>query len=103
MKRFHKLMLAAAGLAVGGHQGMTLRQIALLELLSQSDGAMQHRDVSAALQVQKPVVTRASQSLAHEGLLRRMRADSDGRDLLLSITPRGREVVAALTSAVADG
>jgi hypothetical protein len=70
----------------------TLRQLALLGYL-RDVGPSETASVAAALGVKKPIVTRATDKLAHHGLVERQPVADDKRRCRLALTPLGREAL----------
>ena len=75
-------------------QGLDLRpgQFAVLMLIEQNPGASQS-NVSAALGIQKANFVATIADLEARGLVRRRRSSADARTYLLTLTPRGRELL----------
>lgn len=85
--------------------GLTFARFELLALLSfTANGALPMAKAGARLQVHPTSVTNAVDRLERAGLARRRRHPSDGRTVLVEITPAGRDLVpraaAALNSSV---
>ncbi|MBG6116755.1 DNA-binding MarR family transcriptional regulator [Sphingobium sp. JAI105] len=74
---------------------LSLRQLALLGIVADSDGPHHVRDLANEMGVAKPVVTRAVQKLKTLGLLTHARSGPDRRDCLVSATDPGRALRAA--------
>ena len=72
-----------------GEPDLTNRQMALLMVVYLDDGPHTVRGLAHALNVSKPVVTRALNRLGGLGYLRRQRDDSDKRNIFVARTPRG--------------
>jgi DNA-binding MarR family transcriptional regulator len=68
-------------------------QFAVLLMIDQNPGASQS-SVSAALGIQKANFVATITDLEKRGLVRRRKSDTDGRTYSLSLTPRGRSVLA---------
>ena len=76
-----------------GH--LTLRQIAILFAVASARG-FTVRGLAAELNLEKPVISRACDTLGRLGLTRRTRDPRDRRSVFINITDTGREVVAGL-------
>jgi DNA-binding MarR family transcriptional regulator len=88
--------LAARSVAETG-EDVTLPQYRMLVVL----GTRGSRPVSAlasALHVSPPTATRMCDRLVRKGLISRRAGSSDRRQVLLSLTPAGRELLDAVTS-----
>ena len=67
---------------------LTLSQLAALATLERH-GALTPRDLAAAERVQPPSMTRLTGSLEEQGLITRTPHASDGRQVLLAVSPSG--------------
>ena len=72
-----------------GEPDLTNRQMALLLLVYLNPGPHTVRGLARALNVSKPVVTRALNRLGALGYLRRQRDDSDKRNIFVARTSEG--------------
>lgn len=72
-----------------GEPDLTNRQMALLMVVYLSPGPHTVRGLARALNVSKPVVTRALNRLGGLGYLRRQRDDSDKRNIFVARTTEG--------------
>jgi DNA-binding MarR family transcriptional regulator len=72
-----------------GEPDLTNRQMALLMVVYLNPGPHTVRGLARALNVSKPVVTRALNRLGALGYLRRQRDDSDKRNIFVARTTRG--------------
>ena len=72
-----------------GEPDLTNRQMALLMVVYLDAGPHTVRGLARALNVSKPVVTRALNRLGALGYLRRQRDDSDKRNIFVARTPKG--------------
>src|SRR3990170_2173000 len=72
-----------------GEPDLTNRQMALLMLVYLDQGPHTVRGLARALNVSKPVVTRALNRLGTLGYLRRQRDDTDKRNIFVARTPEG--------------
>jgi len=77
-----------------GEPDLTNRQMALLMLVYLDAGPHTVRGLARALNVSKPVVTRALNRLGALGYLRRQRDDADKRNIFVARTPKGAEFLA---------
>ena len=74
-----------------GEPDLTNRQMALLMVVYLNPGPHTVRGLARALNVSKPVVTRALNRLGGLGYLRRQRDDSDKRNIFVARTSEGAE------------
>lgn len=74
-----------------GEPDLTNRQMALLMVVYLDEGPHTVRGLALALNVSKPVVTRALNRLGALGYLRRQRDDTDKRNIFVARTPKGAE------------
>jgi DNA-binding MarR family transcriptional regulator len=74
-----------------GQEDLTNRQMALLMLVYQTPGPHTVRGLARALNVSKPVVTRALNRLGTLGYLARERDDHDRRNIFVAKTHAGAE------------
>ena len=72
-----------------GEPDLTNRQMALLLVVYLESGPHTVRGLARALNVSKPVVTRALNRLGALGYLRRQRDDSDKRNIFVARTAEG--------------
>jgi len=72
-----------------GEPDLTNRQMALLMVVYLSPGPHTVRGLARALNVSKPVVTRALNRLGGLGYLRRQRDDTDKRNIFVARTTEG--------------
>ena len=77
-----------------GEPDLTNRQMALLMLVYLDAGPHTVRGLARALNVSKPVVTRALNRLGALGYLRRQRDDADKRNIFVARTPKGADFLA---------
>jgi DNA-binding MarR family transcriptional regulator len=77
-----------------GEPDLTNRQMALLLLVYLEPGPHTVRGLARALNVSKPVVTRALNRLGALGYLRRQRDDADKRNIFVTRTPEGADFLA---------
>jgi DNA-binding MarR family transcriptional regulator len=77
-----------------GEPDLTNRQMALLLLVYLDPGPHTVRGLARALNVSKPVVTRALNRLGALGYLRRQRDDSDKRNIFVAKTTEGADFLA---------
>lgn len=74
-----------------GEPDLTNRQMALLLLVYLKPGPHTVRGLARALNVSKPVITRALNRLGALGYLRRQRDDADKRNIFVARTDEGAE------------
>lgn len=74
-----------------GEPDLTNRQMALLMLVYLNPGPHTVRGLARALNVSKPVITRALNRLGALGYLRRQRDDADKRNIFVARTSEGAE------------
>jgi|GEM_PF-189612 len=74
-----------------GEPDLTNRQMALLMVVYLSPGPHTVRGLARALNVSKPVVTRALNRLGALGYLRRQRDDTDKRNIFIAQTSEGAD------------
>lgn len=74
-----------------GEPDLTNRQMALLMVVYMKQGPHTVRGLARALNVSKPVVTRALNRLGSLGYLRRQRDDTDKRNIFVARTTEGAE------------
>lgn len=77
-----------------GEPDLTNRQMALLMLVYLDPGPHTVRGLARALNVSKPVVTRALNRLGALGYLRRQRDDADKRNIFVARTTKGADFLA---------
>ena len=77
---------------------LTVREVALLAYLGVRPG-LSVKEYAAALNVQKPVITRAVDRLERDGLVHRHNATSDGRKVAIHATAAGCLMLAQFGSA----
>lgn len=77
-----------------GEPDLTNRQMALMLLVYLDSGPHTVRGLAKALNVSKPVVTRALNRLGALGYLRRQRDETDKRNIFVARTPEGAEFLA---------
>ena len=86
-----------------GEPALTNRQMALLMLVYLDVGPHTVRGLARALNVSKPVVTRALNRLGALGYLRRQRDDTDKRNIFVARTSEGAEFLAEFGNFLAGG
>jgi len=84
-------MTALVDYVRSGEPDLTNRQMALLLLVYLRPGPHTVRGLARALNVSKPVVTRALNRLGALGYLRRQRDDSDKRNIFVARTSEGAD------------
>jgi DNA-binding MarR family transcriptional regulator len=77
-----------------GEPDLTNRQMALLMLVYLDSGPHTVRGLARALNVSKPVVTRALNRLGALGYLRRQRDEADKRNIFIARTTKGADFLA---------
>lgn len=77
-----------------GEPDLTNRQMALLLVVYLDSGPHTVRGLAQALNVSKPVITRALNRLGTLGYLRRQRDESDKRNIFVARTSKGAEFLA---------
>jgi DNA-binding MarR family transcriptional regulator len=85
-----------------GHPDLTNRQMALILVVGQEPAPHTVRGLAKRLQVSKPVVTRALNSLSALGLTARTTDTSDRRSVLVELTPDGARFLADFAGMIAD-
>src|ERR1700742_169389 len=85
-----------------GEPDLTNRQMALLMLVYLDPGPHTVRGLARALNVSKPVVTRALNTLGGLGYLRRQRDDTDKRKISIALTTEGADFFEASGQFVAE-
>ena len=86
-----------------GEPDLTNRQMALLLLVYLNPGPHTVRGLARALNVSKPVVTRALNRLGDLGYLRRQRDDSDKRNIFVARTSEGAEFLEEFGQFLGEG
>jgi len=86
-----------------GEPDLTNRQMALLLLVYLNPGPHTVRGLARALNVSKPVVTRALNRLGGLGYLRRQRDDSDKRNIFVARTSEGAEFLEEFGQFIGEG
>ena len=87
-------MTALVDYVRSGEPDLTNRQMALLMLVYLDPGPHTVRGLARALNVSKPVVTRALNRLGSLGYLRRQRDDTDRRNIFVAKTAEGADFLA---------
>lgn len=86
-----------------GEPDLTNRQMALLLVVYLCPGPHTVRGLARALNVSKPVVTRALNRLGALGYLRRQRDDADKRNIFVARTPEGADFLEEFGHLIGDG
>ncbi|WP_419808129.1 MarR family transcriptional regulator [Sphingomonas sp.] len=86
-----------------GEPDLTNRQMALLMVVYLDPGPHTVRGLAHALNVSKPVVTRALNRLGTLGYLRRQRDDSDKRNIFVARTPKGADFLEEFGHFIGEG
>ena len=101
--RVQQLLLGDFDATVGRH-GLTFARYEALVLLPFSrEGRLPMSKIGARLMVHPTSVTNSVHRLVGQGLVERVPNPSDGRGMLATITPAGREVMEAATSDLVAG
>lgn len=82
---------------------LTNRQMALLMLVYLTPGPHTVRGLAGQLQVSKPVVTRALNTLGALGYLKRRKDERDLRNVLVDSTESGRAFLASFAALIEKG
>jgi DNA-binding MarR family transcriptional regulator len=85
-----------------GEPDLTNRQMALLMVVYLMPGPHTVRGLARALNVSKPVVTRALNRLGALGYLRRQRDDSDKRNIFIAPTNEGADFLEEFGNFIGD-
>ncbi|MBM6574967.1 MarR family transcriptional regulator [Microvirga sp. SRT01] len=96
-------MTALVDYVRSGEPDLTNRQMALLLLVYLKPGPHTVRGLARALNVSKPVVTRALNRLGTLGYLRRQRDDSDKRNIFVARTSEGAEFLEEFGQFIGEG
>ena len=88
---------AGEALVRSEHPDLTLRQMTLLLTVYLTPQPHTVRGLAARLDVTKPVVTRALDTLGRAGLLRRRRDETDRRNVLIERTTKGAAFLTSLS------
>ena len=86
-----------------GDPDLTNRQMALLLLVYLKPGPHTVRGLAKALNVSKPVVTRALNRLGALGYLRRQRDDADRRNIFVAPTREGADFLEHFKALIGSG
>lgn len=89
-RRLGAWMQVLIGYVRSSRPDLTNRQMGLLMLVYLTPGPHTVRGLAMKLQVSKPVVTRALNTLGALGYLRRQKDDRDLRNIFVERTPAGR-------------
>jgi DNA-binding MarR family transcriptional regulator len=81
-----------------GQPDLTNRQMALMLMVYLTPGPHTVRGLAQALGVSKPVITRALNTLGSLGYLRRVRDESDRRNVFVARTTTGQEFLEGFES-----
>ena len=95
-------MTALVDYVRSGEPDLTNRQMALLLLVYLKPGPHTVRGLARALNVSKPVVTRALNRLGALGYLRRQRDDSDKRNIFVARTSEGADFLEEFGQFIGD-
>lgn len=79
---------------------LTMRQVAVLTTVYMTDPPHTVRGLASDLNVAKPVITRALDTLGRMGLLKRKRDDADKRNVLIQRTVKGAVYLSELSDRI---
>ncbi len=79
---------------------LTARQQAILMTISLTRGPHTVRGLSETLELAKPAITRALDTLERHGLVKRVRDNQDLRNVFLERTPEGARALRALAAMI---
>ncbi len=99
----HSWMRTLLSYVRSGDPDLTNRQMALLLLVYLKPGPHTVRGLAKALNVSKPVVTRALNRLGALGYLRRQRDDADRRNIFVAPTREGADFLEHFKSLIGSG
>jgi len=85
-----------------GQPDLTNRQMALLLLVYLTPGPHTVRGLAATLDVSKPVITRALNTLGALGYLRRIRDEADRRNVFVAKTRTGQDFLESFEGNIAQ-
>lgn len=85
-----------------GQPDLTNRQMAMLLVIGLEGGLHTVRGLAARLQVSKPVVTRALNSLTVLGLVLRRVDERDRRSVFVDLTPGGKAFISDFAEMIGD-
>ena len=80
---------------------LTARQQAILMTVALTRGPHTVRGLAALLDIAKPAVTRALDSLAKQNLIKRVKDETDLRSVIIERTPEGADYLRAFSSFIA--
>jgi DNA-binding MarR family transcriptional regulator len=82
--------------------GLHAGQQFILELLWTSQEDLTVGEIATRLDVEDPTITRTVQRMARQGLLEKRPHPTDARQVIVQLTPRGRELQGCVPQAVAE-
>ncbi|MEM6901436.1 MAG: MarR family transcriptional regulator [Pseudomonadota bacterium] len=82
---------------------LTARQQAILLTVSMTRGPHTVRGLAEALDVAKPAITRALDTLTRSNLIRRVKDESDLRNVFIERTQEGAEYLRSFAQLILDG
>jgi DNA-binding MarR family transcriptional regulator len=82
---------------------LTARQMAVLMTVRLAEGPHTVRGLAGTLNVGKPAITRALDTLSRLGFVQRRRDPKDGRNVFVERTPRGDEFLNQLGETILHG
>ena len=80
--------------------GLHAGQERIIEVLAES-GTMTPGELAETLGVRPPTITKTISRLQEQGFVQRVRSDSDGRQVVVSLTEMGRNVLGAMKKSAA--
>ncbi len=94
-KRVHELVMRFVG-NKNDNAELSMRQLAVLTTIRIGAVAPGVREISTAMGVNKPTITRAMDRLEALGLIERYADENDRRLVIAALTPKGDDLVAVL-------
>jgi len=82
---------------------LTARQMAVLMTVRLAQGPHTVRGLAATLNVGKPAITRALDTLSRLGFVQRRRDPKDGRNVFVERTPKGDDFLETLGATIVHG
>ena len=82
---------------------LTARQMAVLMTVRLAEGPHTVRGLASTLNVGKPAITRALDTLSRLGFVQRRRDPKDGRNVFVEPTPRGEDFLDQLGATILNG
>lgn len=97
---FARLHMQALQIRMAPHKA-TAAQFPVLQCLWQRDGQTQS-DICRSLSVEQPTLANTLSRMVRDKLIRKVKDTNDRRQIIIKLTPRGRELETVLTDSVAD-